>query len=275
VIVPVDPIAPETVDAVLDRLGLDTAPQICRTGLDAIYRAWCRRVPFDGVIKRIDLVAGTSPFRNDLPQDFFTLYLEHGTGGTCWPSTRALGALLAAVGFDVRLGSASMADDLVGRVHSHGTILATVDDELLWVDTSMLTDEPVPLVRGEETTLEHPLRPVRVEPVDGLWRVHWVQSARPGTMGCLLLDDHVGGDHYSERYEWSRGWSPFNTALYATTNRDDHVVTLALGRRIVLDTDGLHESEPLDADTRQAVLVDELGYSEEITGALPADDPPS
>ena len=54
------------------------------------------------------------------------------------------GLLAAArgVGFDVTLASAAMADDLGGRVHSHGTVLATVGDELLWVDTAMLTDRP-------------------------------------------------------------------------------------------------------------------------------------
>jgi N-hydroxyarylamine O-acetyltransferase len=209
----VENLAPPTRDAVLDRLGFSGTPTVDRPGLDAVYLAWCRTVPFDNVIKRIDIVGGTAPFRNDLPEDFFALFLAHGTGGTCWPSTRALAALLRSIGFDVRLGSASMADDVAGRVHTHGTILATLDDELLWVDTSMLTDVPVPLVRGAATALAHPFRPVRVEPVDDLWRVHWMQSARPASMGCLLLDDDVDGDHYSARYEWSRGWSPFNTSL--------------------------------------------------------------
>jgi N-hydroxyarylamine O-acetyltransferase len=271
----VENLAPPTRDAVLDRLGFSGTPTVDRPGLDAVYLAWCRTVPFDNVIKRIDIVGGTAPFRNDLPEDFFALFLAHGTGGTCWPSTRALAALLRSIGFDVRLGSASMADDVAGRVHTHGTILATLDDELLWVDTSMLTDVPVPLVRGAATALAHPFRPVRVEPVDDLWRVHWMQSARPASMGCLLLDDDVDGDHYSARYEWSRGWSPFNTSLFATTNRDDHVVSLAGAHRFVRDTDGVRDEGLLDGDARRQALVEEFGYSEEIADLLPADEPPS
>lgn len=266
-------LGPTTTEAVLDRLGFSGPPAPDRDGLDAVYLAWCRTVPFDNVVKRIDVSAGTSPFRNDRPEGFFAFFLAHGVGGTCWPSSRALGALLHSLGFTVRLGSASMADDVAGRVHTHGTILATVDDDLLWVDTSMLTDVPVPLVRGEATELAHPVRPVHVEPVDDLWRVHWLQSAQPESMGCLLLDDDVDGAHYSERYEWSRGWSPFNTSLFATTNRADHVVSLALGRRMVRDADGVHDQGLLDGDARRQALVEEFGYSEEIADLLPPDEP--
>jgi N-hydroxyarylamine O-acetyltransferase len=269
----VESLAPEVANAVLARLRLSDPVKPDRACLDALYRAWCRDVPFDNLVKRIDLVAGTTPFRNDQPGPFFELWLAHGTGGTCWPSSRALGALLHTVGFNVQLGSASMADDLAGRIHSHGTVLARVDGELLWVDSSMLTDEPVPLVRDAATRLEHPLRPVRVEPVDDLWRVHWISGARPGEMGCLLLDPDVGGDHYSARYEWSRGMSPFNSGVFATRNRSNDVLSVGMGRRIVLDHTGSSASEPLTEPERRAVLIDEFGYSEEIVDALPADEP--
>ena len=155
----------DTLEAVVARLGFSALPVADRAGLDAVYLAWCRTVPFDNLVKRIDLVSDVAPFRNDRPDAFFALWLGHGTGGTCWPGSRALGALLHTIGFDVRLGSAAMADDLAGPVHSHGTVLARVDDELLWVDSSMLTDQPVRLRAHAETTLPHTVRPVRVEPV--------------------------------------------------------------------------------------------------------------
>jgi len=269
-------LSPDQRDAVLERLGFAAPVEPDRAGLDAVYLAWCRRVPFDNLVKRIDVVAGTAPFRNDRPEAFFDLWLAHGTGGTCWPSSRALGALLHSVGFTVRLGSASMADDVAGKVHSHGTILAAIDDTLWWVDSSMLTDEPVPLVRGEQTALAHPVRPVRVEPVDDLWRVYWCTGVGAGEMGCLLLDDDVDGEHYSARYEWSRGWSPFNTGVYATRNRPDEVITFWAGRRDVMDVHCHTPGTTLDPEKRRAVLVEDFGYSEEIVDALPPDDrPPS
>lgn len=267
-------LAPDQRDAVLERLGFGAPVEPDRAGLDALYLAWCRSVPFDNLVKRLDLVVGTTPFRNDRPDAFFDLWLAHGTGGTCWPGSRALGTLLHSVGFTVRLGSASMADDVAGRVHSHGTILATVDDDLLWVDSSMLTDEPVLLVRGEATALAHPVRPVRVEPVDDLWRVFWSSGSGVGEMGCLLLDDEVDGEHHSARYEWSREWSPFNTAVFATRNRPDEVITFWAGRHDVMDAGGHRPGTTLDPDVRRAVLVDDFGYSEEIVDALPPDDPP-
>lgn len=266
-------LAPELRDEVLARLGFGATVRPDRAGLDALYLAWCRNVPFDNLVKRIDLVANTTPFRNEGPAEFFALWLEHGCGGTCWPSSRALGALLASLGFEVRLGSAAMADDVVGRIHSHGTIIATVEGRRVWVDSSMLTDEPVPLVTGAETYLEHPLRPVRVEPVGELWRVHWTSGAIGGVMGCLLLDADVDVDHYTARYEWSRGMSPFNTGVYATVNRADDVLSFAQGRRIVLNPSGLSRSRPLGDAERRRALVDDFGYSEAIVDALPADDP--
>ena len=264
-----------TLEAVVERLGFATRPDPDRAGLEALYLAWCRNVAFDNLVKRIDLVAGTTPFRNDRPEAFFGFWLAHGVGGTCWPSSRALGALLQTIGFDVSLGSAAMADDLAGPIHSHGTVLVRLDDELLWVDSSMLTDQPVPLVAHTETVLAHPLRPVRVEPVADRWRVHWTSGARPGSMGCLLLDPDVDGQHYSARYEWSRGMSPFNGGLFVTRNEADRVVSVALGCRIVLDRSGTTVSDLLSHDDRRTVLIDEFGYSEEIVDALPDDDPMS
>ncbi len=263
-----------TLELVLERLGFSTFPAPGPRGLRAVYRAWCRKVPFDNVMKRIDLVEGYTPLRNTLPEDFFNLWLVHGIGGTCWPSSRALGALLHTLGFDARLGSAAMGDEIFGREHTHGTVIVALDDEQYWVDSSMLTDEPVLLVSGQPTELDHPLRPVRVEPVEAAWRVHWESGAQAGTLGCLLLDPNVDGDHYSTRYEWSRGMSRFNTALFATKNRDREVVTMGGGAFIRLDHDGRHSDGPLSPERRRELLIDEFGYSEAIVEALPPDDEP-
>ena len=91
-----------------------------------------------------------------------------------------MGALLHALDFDVTLGWASMMDDIAGEVHTYGTLLVTVDDATFWVDTSMLTDIPLSLVEGIETTLDHPLRPVRAEPVGDRWRIHWTSGGQKG-----------------------------------------------------------------------------------------------
>ena len=261
-------IKPETTDAVLSRFGFGNRPGTTLEGLSQVYLAWCRNVPFDNLRKRIHLAANdASPLPGGTPEDFFAAYLRHGTGGTCWPSSGALHALLTSLGFDARRGSAAMRDDLAGPVHSHGTVIVRVDGAECWVDSSMLSNAPLPLRAGEETSLDDPIRPMRAEPVESAWRVWWKNPALGMEMGCLLLDDDTSLDHYLTRYEASRTVSPFNTGAYATRNFDGRTVTVAMGSRFELTADGVTSNEPPAGIA--ACLVDELGYSEEIVAALP------
>lgn len=261
-------IKPETTDAVLSRFGFGHRPGATLEGLSQVYLAWCRNVPFDNLRKRIHLAADDpSPLPGGTPEDFFAAYLRHGTGGTCWPSSGALHALLVALGFDARRGSAAMRDDLVGPVHSHGTVIVRVDGAEYWVDSSMLSNAPLPLRVGEETSLDDPIRPMRAEPVEGRWRVWWKSAALDAEIGCLLLDDDTSLEHYLTRYEASRTVSPFNADTYATRNFDGRAVTVAMGRRFELTAGGVVSDEPPDGIA--AYLVEDFGYSEEIVAALP------
>ena len=151
-------------------------------------------------------------------------------------------------------------------------MIARIDEREYWVDTSMLTRRALPVHRGEEATLDDPVHAARVEPVGDLWRVWWTHNFLDEMLGCLLLDDNVTGEHYLARYEWSRGQSPFNTALYATRSFADRRVTLAFGQRFERRADGV-SSTPLEGDEGTRTLVDEFGYSEAIVEALPPDDP--
>ena len=72
---------PEVIDAVLERLGFSDRPVPDRAGLDEVYLAWCRRVPFDNVVKRIHLVSGSAePFPNGSADAFLRAWLRDGTG---------------------------------------------------------------------------------------------------------------------------------------------------------------------------------------------------
>ena len=263
---------PALTEAVLERLGLTDPPTADRDGLDRVYAAWCDHVAFDNLVKRIHLAEGSpAPIPNGPPDAFFTSWLAHGTGGTCWPGAAALHALLVTLGFDARRGSAAMRDDLSGPVHSHGTVIVRIDDDDYWTDSSMLTGRVVPLVPGEATALEDPLHRVRVEPVENRWSVWWTHPFLDEMLGCLLLDDDVTADHYLARYEASRAMSPFNTALYAARNFEGTRVTVAFGQRFERRANGT-TSSPLGPD-RDRVLVDELGYSEALVARLPPDEP--
>ncbi len=266
---------PDLTDAVLERLDLVARPDTDLAGLSEVYLAWCRHVPFDNVVKRIHLVSGSAePFPNGPADAFLAAWLRDGTGGTCWPSSAGLHGLLDALGFDARRGSAAMYDNLSGPIHTHGTVIVRIDGADYWVDSSMLSDRVLPLVLHEETRLDDPLHPMRAEPVDDLWRVWWPHPFLAENIGCLLLDDDTTADHYLERYEWSRGWSPFNTGLHATRNVDGARVTLAFGQRFERRPDAT-TSAPLEGDERRRVLIEEFGYSESIVDQLPPDDEPA
>jgi N-hydroxyarylamine O-acetyltransferase len=263
-------LTPDLVERVLDKLGLVSRPQPDRAGLDDLYRAWCRRVPFDNLVKRIHLASGSAvPIANGAPEAFFASWLAHGTGGTCWPGAGALHALVATLGFDARRGSAAMYDDRTGPIHTHGTTLVRLDGTDYWVDSSMLTNVPLPLIPDEETRIDDPVGPVRAEPVEDLWRVWWT-TVTAEEIGCLLLDDDVSAEHYAARYEASREMSPFNAALYTTRNDDHARVSLLADTRFERTAAGI-TAEPT-GDDRDRILVEEFGYSEEIVARLPADE---
>jgi N-hydroxyarylamine O-acetyltransferase len=270
-------LAPATRDAVLERLGFSAAPEPDLAGLGALYAAWGHTVPFDNVVKRIHMASGSAdPIPNGPPEAFFERFLRDGTGGTCWPSSGALHAFLVSVGFDARRGSAAMRDDVAGPVHTHGTVLVTLDGPKggtvdYWVDSSMLTERVFPVVPGAESQMSDPVHQVRVEAVDPYWRVWWTHPFMGDMIGCLLLDDDVTGEHYLARYEWSREVSPFNTFLNATKNIGDGRVTLSFGQRWERTADGVSHTR-LEGDDRIKTMVEEFGFSEEVAVATPPDE---
>ena len=160
---PASPISRAIRDRVVERLGFQAAPAPDVDGLHALYAAWCARVPFDNVRKMIALRTPGAPLPGTTAEDFFEGWLRDGAGGTCWPSSQALWALLSAVGFDARRVVASMRDTGHG---SHGTVKVRVDDTDWLVDSSTLTNAPAPCGVALYVNAD-PVWPVEVEPVDG------------------------------------------------------------------------------------------------------------
>jgi N-hydroxyarylamine O-acetyltransferase len=263
-----------TTEAVLARLGLDERPDANATGLAIVYAAWCERVPFDNLVKRIHLASGSrEPFPNGTPQAFFALYLKHGTGGTCWPSSNALHALLVGLGFETRRASGAMREDRYGPIHTHATEIVTLDGQEYWVDTSMLTRVPLPLHKGIVTQIEREHDRVRAEPVGEMWRVWWELPSNGEPIACLLLDDSVDEAHYLARYEASRELSGFNDSIYATRVTASGKVNISKGVLYHRTTAGLMQRDI--GDDRSEILVEEFGYSEQIVARLPPDRPVS
>lgn len=260
-------------ERVLERLGFSAPPQADSKGLRLLYDAWCRNIPFDNLRKLLHLRRGTEgPLPGATPADFFQSWIQYGTGGTCWTNASAMHALLTSLGFECRLGVATMlvVPDLPPN---HGTVLVTLDSQQFLVDGSMLHGEPLPLKEGAATEIPHPAWGVRCTHREGRWHVWWRPLHQVDGFECRL--EHFDGTpgEYRERYEQTRGWSPFNYEVSARRNRGDAATGVAFGHSVTLRSDGSVHREPVDLAKRNRILIEAVGLREELVASLPADIP--
>jgi len=246
---------------VLSRLGFQDGLAVDEAGLRALYRAWCLSVPFDNIRK---LIAHASGGQDALPgtdaQDFLENWLEHGTGGTCWPSSNALHAVAEAAGFCASRASAAMWD---AGAPTHGTVIVSVDGRDWAIDSSILTINPIPLVENAIHIQPGPLHPVEAEWFEGTF-VFWFEAPNFSSMfPCRLLNRHVEHEFYAGRYEWSRTNGPFNARLFVRRNFPGRLVMLIGNTKWERTAEGQTESQ-LTADELVAELTGRHGYSREI-----------
>jgi N-hydroxyarylamine O-acetyltransferase len=263
----------DLLEQVLSQLGFADRPAPTLDGLQRLYAAWCRKVPFDNVRKLMHLHShNPSPLPGDDPAEFLAAWLTYGTGGTCWAGNGALHAVLVALGFDAIRGMGTMraAPD---APPTHGTVLVPCEETWYVVDASILHSAPLPLHESAPTGVAHPAWGVHWSKRDGIWFIRWRPIHQPDGLDCRLQYLHVSRETFRERHEQSRIWSPFNYELYARANRGETVVGIAHGYRVVFDGAGGVSHSPLEGDDRLRVLVDELGMHEEIVHRLPLDTP--
>lgn len=262
---------PPQVEQILQRLGLPARPAPDLDGLKSLYDAWCRRVPFDNARKRIALGAGTAhPLPGNDPTDFFDAWLQHGVGGTCWAGNGALSALLQSLGFDAHRGVATMmvAPDLPPN---HGTVVVRLPQGQFLVDASILFVEPLPLIDGAESAIDHGAWGVRGHWPDDKYAVRWRALHREDAIDCRIDEWPVDAGRFHAHHEATRAWSPFNFELTFNLVRNDGRIGMAGGQAIYLHADGSLTTKPLD--DRMEFLVDELGISEALAARIPADVP--
>lgn len=246
--------------AVLGRLGFGCPPPADLAGLNALYLAWCRHVPFDNVRKMIALrSANGQPLPGRDATDFFAAWLRFGAGGTCWPTSNALLALLRTSGFDARRVIGSMRD--VGTPN-HGSVKVRADGRDWLVDSSMLTGEPLPLadslfIQGVD------VGPAEVEAVDGT-HVVWADfPPNPGHLPCRLLVDPATDAEHLAGYETSRERSPFNQRLYARRYADGDTLLL-LGNTLFMRTSAGLSSRTLSREQLCTSLHRDIGLAPEL-----------
>jgi N-hydroxyarylamine O-acetyltransferase len=249
---------------VLEKLGLGAQPELDLGGLSSLYRKWCESVPFDNAAKLIALGTG-APGR--LPgieaNQFFANFLDHGHGGTCWPSSNALYTLFLDVGFDARRLAGSMRDT---GIISHGSTKVRLDGSDWLVDSSMLTANPLPL--GDELFITtDPLWAAEVEHVDGAHVIWWDAVPAPEYIPCRLLIEDATHDFYVERYEASRAKSPFNERIYVRRNTPSSVIVITGNRRFVKTSAGVDASVLSESELVEH-LADEVGFSLKVIDKL-------
>jgi N-hydroxyarylamine O-acetyltransferase len=263
----------DLLEQVLSRLGLADRPAPTLDGLQTLYAAWCRKVPFDNVRKLIHIHNhDPGPLPGDDATDFFEAWLTYGTGGTCWAGNGALHALLVSLGFCATRGMGTMRA-APEAPPTHGTVLVTCEETRYVVDASILHSTPLPLHAFTPTGVAHPAWGVRCTKRDGTWYIRWRPVHQPGGLDCRLQYLHVSRETFRERHEQSRAWSPFNYEVYARAIRGETVVGVAHGQRVAFDSAGGVSHTPLGGDGRLRVFVDELGMKEEIVHRLPLDTP--
>jgi N-hydroxyarylamine O-acetyltransferase len=266
-----DPVNRGTVAAVLEKLGADP-PAPDRAGLDAVYAAWCRAVPFDNVLKLTHLAGGRpGPLPGSTAESFFRAWLEHGTGGTCWAGNAALYELLEALGFDVARAFATMLSSPEARGPNHGTVIVTIDGERWIADASILSGEPIRIPPKGEPATPGPLP--RFEWLAGSPAVIWRMPTVPDGFPCRI--DRIGAEsgEWDVLHQRTGRWSPFNYQLNVRIMKADTSVGVSAGQRFAFDADGSLSTSRLDQEGRVRLLVEEIGIAEEIAVRVPDDRP--
>jgi N-hydroxyarylamine O-acetyltransferase len=269
---PTEALSMDVLERVLSRLELAERPAPTLDGLQTLYAAWCRKVPFDNVRKLIHLHShAPGPLPGDDPSEFLEAWLTYGTGGTCWAGNGALHAVLVSLGFDAIRGMGTM-HAAPEAPSTHGTVLVTWGTWYV-VDASIMHGAPLPLHESEPTGVTHPVWGVHCTKRDGTWFIRWRPLHQPEGIDCRLQYLHVSRETFRARHEQSRAWSPFNYAVYARTIRGETMVGVAHGQRVAFDSAGGVSHTPMNGDDRLRVFVDELGMHEGIVQQLPPDWP--
>lgn len=243
-------------DVLCARLGVTPEPPT-ETHLARVYAAWCAQIPFDNVRKLIALREGhVPPLPGSSAADFFSHWLSDGTGGTCWSSSHALFTLLTVLGFTARRIAGSMRD--TGMV-THGSVIVTVRERGWLVDSSALTNRPVPL-HDDQYRDTDPVFPTEWQREGDTHVLRFAGAPGPELTPCRFLVDPTDTTYVQHRYELSRAFGPFNHFTYARRSVPDGFVVLRGPVRYHRTAQGM-ASRALDRDGILRVLAHDIGIS--------------
>jgi arylamine N-acetyltransferase len=267
-------------DEVLEALGFGRPPPPSLVGLESLYAAWLDRIPFCSSLKRIHY--GSDPTRPGplplmAPADYFQNFLEHGTGGTCFPTAEAFFALTRACGYPVRRAIGSMIDFPQIPGPNHGTVVADFDGSTYLVDPFWGSRRALRLDgTAQRAGPDHLKLSTFSDLDDDQPRVQWRFHTSRQEMRFAFspehpwTDDAVDADLFRDRYEASSGPnSVFNACLYISRHAQEEVHTIYRGTYFVLKPDNTIREEPVD--NRNELLTGVFGLSEQLVAQIPPD----
>ena len=271
-----DDVQPDLLDRVLEKFGLSERPELDLDGLSTVYNAWCESLSFDNVQKRVYMGEDRSgPLPGIAPAEFLQNFVTHGTGGTCWPSSGGMWALLDGLGFDAHRVSGNMIVPVPLEEPNHGSTAVFIEGQTVLVDSSILNHAPIPLVEGEDSTTDVPLNETQIEWLGDTWQVHWLPGHGREEIVMRLDGPGVGEsrsfEFWAHRSEVSRGSSLFNDALYIRKSVPGGIRTIGRGALISINAGGDVEVDEIDHETRDRELIETFGLSEEIVARTPPD----
>jgi arylamine N-acetyltransferase len=257
-------------EQVLDRFGFDRKPDPSIETLNAIYKAWCRRIGYDNALKRIYIEEQqTGPFPVMDPNDFLASWMQHGTSGSCWPSAEALFGVLELTGFMPERVAGQMLECNDPMNPNHGALIVHLDGRRFYVDPGIGAEEALELIDGQPSKTDNQAFGIWN---DGDGHVWW----RPGHSRRaieIVMDLHrLSYDFFAYRYEKTKEFSLFNTTLYVRRNRDDGILTYGRGNILRVDPQGELTAEPIEPAAVPAFLIEQMGLSEEIVSRIPLKD---
>jgi arylamine N-acetyltransferase len=270
-------LAPALVERVLTKLALRQRPTLDLAGLNALYAAVSANIPFDNFQKRIWFAGPqTTPLPCGDPNEFFENWLQHGTGGTCWPLNGGMYALTRALGFDARRLVGSIIVEGYPRGANHGSVVVTLDGMSYLVDAWMAAFKVLPLTSGRPSSTGNGIHDIHAVPTEGGFEI----ISRPGfnrelTLPLRTEPEYDPADHafFLARYDRTKTVGFFNDAIFICRHFPDSILTMGRKSKFHLAANGtVTKTEPTNAERKKS-LIEEFGLSEEIVEKLPPNVP--
>lgn len=265
---------------VLAKLELATEPKLDLAGLNCLLAAFVGHVPNDNIQKRIWLAGDRArPVTGGDPAEFFANWLDHGTGGTCFPANGALCTVLRSIGFDARRISGSVVMEGIEQDGNHGSVLVRLDGIDYLVDAQLAAFEALPLVPGQPASTGDGIHDIEAVPAAHGFDVHWYPGSNRQKPLIMRPDLEMGAvDHayflsqYARSASSSRRRSPFNEALFIARHFRDCIVVVSRNARTEVSADNRATRREITLAERARCLVEELGISEPAVAAIPPDE---